>query len=298
MIIIAPPPPLPGSPNLSKGAAVFNQVLNPHEDIVVRMSQDDLIFACMQIAKTHDTRWVDRVISGSSPNGYGQGAQENTWRSQNSHSTMSVAGMILAATNAVLDDKPIVFAPLSGFHHAGYATCGGYCTFNGLVAAADAIKSLRKNARVLIIDGDGHQGDGTIDLISRGRQEWLVNVDLSSTVSATEAEMMIEKAINKGPWDLVIYQAGADAHIEDPYGSGYLDDEEWTIRDTLVFNLCFSHHIPCVFTLAGGYNGLKTLDLHRRTFASALQVYEPGSVRLVCAPVRLSGKADSQDPEQ
>lgn len=75
--------------------------------------------------------------------------------------------------------------------------------------------------------------------------------------------------------DLVIYQAGADAHHLDPFGVGTLTDGEWLQRDRFIFESCRLAGVPIVWCLAGGYNGAKTIDLHTSTFTTACEVFYP-----------------------
>lgn len=78
--------------------------------------------------------------------------------------------------------------------------------------------------------------------------------------------------------DLIIYQAGADQHINDPYG-GLLTTSQMIKRDELVFNYAKLHNIPIVWNLAGGYQRDSegtiepVLDCHRNTMKTAIEVY-------------------------
>ena len=60
-----------------------------------------------------------------------------------------------------------VCSPTSGFHHAGYAHGGGYCTFNGLMVAAATFIQDHPGAKLGILDCDFHYGDGTADILRR-----------------------------------------------------------------------------------------------------------------------------------
>lgn len=78
--------------------------------------------------------------------------------------------------------------------------------------------------------------------------------------------------------DLIIYQAGADQHINDPYG-GLITYEQMKARDLLVFEFAKKHNIPIVWNLAGGYQRDEdgsiepVLKCHRNTMAACLEVY-------------------------
>jgi len=201
--------------------------------------------------------------------------------------------MVAAVAHALTDPIGLACAPVSGFHHAGWNFSGGYCTLNGLmisIAAAVERGMLDRDAYVLIIDGDAHYGNGTDDIINvttqrchAGRQpprglvyNW-TRGDITSpedhlfSWSPTTWQTKLDAVLRLRPWDLILYQAGADAHASDPYGGGCLDDGDWKVRDAMVFYYATEHRIPLAFCLAGGYNGDATVNLHVRTIGRALQ---------------------------
>jgi acetoin utilization deacetylase AcuC-like enzyme len=78
--------------------------------------------------------------------------------------------------------------------------------------------------------------------------------------------------------DVVIYQAGADVHVNDPYG-GVLTTEQMYERDLRMFRIAKRLQLPLTWNLAGGYqvgpNGEidKVLELHLNTFRAMAEVY-------------------------
>ena len=73
--------------------------------------------------------------------------------------------------------------------------------------------------------------------------------------------------------DLLIYQAGADPHINDPLG-GFLSTQQLVERDRIVFSIAKTIGVPVVWNLAGGYQEplSRVLDIHRNTlFACAAE---------------------------
>lgn len=265
--------------NLTKQEQVFSLCYDPLYDELLQAP------GIVWLSDVHDINYLRNVFNLKVVNGFG-----NTYEAVLDHATQSVDAMYSAAYAAVTSESRVAFAPCSGFHHAGYDYASGYCTFNGLVAAAVRLRKLNLVNQVTIIDGDGHFGDGTQDIIDQLNLTWLRHVSLDyNTVRASPAKAM--KLLIDGlshSTDLVLYQAGADAHKADPYEAGYLSDAGWHERDLLVFNTCKAKGYPVAWNLAGGYNGMKTLTLHTQTFAAALQVYEPDSPRLVqgfvCGP--------------
>lgn len=189
-------------------------------------------------------------------------------------------------------------APVSGFHHAGYNFSMGYCTFNGLIISA--LKLLKQYSKlykkIAIIDCDAHYGNGTDDIIDTLN---LKNVIYHNTFGKKfpfrredEPEYTIEEGnkylnyfskvkldLTLFKPDLIIYQAGADPHINDPYGK-ILTTEQMYERDIKMFTIAKELSIPLAWNLAGGYQVdldgsiTKVLDLHINTVKAAISVYQ------------------------
>lgn len=79
--------------------------------------------------------------------------------------------------------------------------------------------------------------------------------------------------------DRIIYQAGADTHVDDPYG-GLLTEEQMMERDWNMFTIAKNLGIPIAWNLAGGYQVAedgsidKVINLHLNTFRMAMEVYK------------------------
>ena len=78
--------------------------------------------------------------------------------------------------------------------------------------------------------------------------------------------------------DVILYQAGADPHVNDPFG-GFLTTEQLRERDRLVFEAAHSLGIPIAWNLAGGYQEDKgggiqaVLDIHNNTMIECVSRY-------------------------
>jgi acetoin utilization deacetylase AcuC-like enzyme len=77
--------------------------------------------------------------------------------------------------------------------------------------------------------------------------------------------------------DVVLYQAGADPHVDDPLG-GWLTTEQLAERDRRVFLTARSIGLPIAWNLAGGYQNplRKVLDIHDNTMRACVEVYLAG----------------------
>lgn len=200
----------------------------------------------------HDKTYVDGVFAGSINNGF-----ENNDRRVPEACLWTIGSLVSAALYA--PTQPLaVCSPTSGFHHAGYALGGGFCTFNGLLMAAAKFIEKNPDAKVGILDCDVHYGDGTVDILKR--QPILARQVVHHTSGKhfhgrddpDEFFLWLEEAIadiNARRCDLVLYQAGADMHVKDPLG-GFLDDAQMRQRDWTVFRKLQG---GLVWNLAGGY---------------------------------------------
>ena len=217
------------------------------------------------LALAHDRQYVDAVLDLKRPNGFG-----NTLPSVAASLQYTVGSMIAAARHAVTTHEGAV-SPTSGFHHAGYANGGGFCTFNGLVIAALRLKAEGLARRIGIVDCDVHYGNGTDEIIGRLGLNWLVHYsyggDPKGTRDPEQWLALLPRLLERfRDCDVVLYQAGADPHVDDPLG-GDLTTGQLRDRDRLVFTSLRALGIPVAWNLAGGYQEPieKVLALHDNT---------------------------------
>lgn len=234
----------------------------------------------VELITAHSIKYVVNVFSGKTPNGFGNTdpVLNETLRYTNAN--------FLAATQHVAEKKAeVACSATQGFHHAGFDSGGGYCTFNGLMIAALSSGAIKP---ALIFDGDGHYGDGTDDIIGalavHDRVRHVTNMDMESFVSrykpnAHEWEVWASGLISSSKPSIIMYQAGADAWIEDPYGAGYLSLEGMRNRDLGIFRAAKKSKIPLVWNLAGGYckDVQRTVDVHIQTLRASDEVYYGGT---------------------
>ncbi len=242
-------------------------------------------FADADFKLAHQTGYVDDVLSLKRSNGFGTRSE-----SINQALTYSNASLWEAARH-VLDQGALACSVSQGFHHASFDSRFGYCTFNGLVIAARKALVGGVN-KVLIIDGDAHYGDGTASCIKAlGLGQKIINITRDRGIGHAQKGLDAEgwcrftdNLIRRHKPGLVIYQAGADAWVDDPYGCGYLSFDELGWRDLGIFNACLRHQIPAVWNLAGGYTEpmdmtvsihLQTLRMSDQAMMQAVQLGSP-----------------------
>jgi acetoin utilization deacetylase AcuC-like enzyme len=227
------------------------------------------------LEQAHDPRYVHAVLSGDQENGFG-----NKDLAVAESLRYTVGAMYEAARLALMNTRAAC-APVSGFHHAGYAFGGGFCTFNGLMVALCKLRGSGLIKRAAILDLDQHWGNGTHDILAQQKSNWVAHFSESVAPSTAERFLknlpaVVEKLIDGA--DILLYQAGADSHVDDPLG-GYLTTEQMRRRDRIVFQTCKRLGVPVCWCLAGGYSRDEkgsiepVLALHRATMQECIKVF-------------------------
>jgi len=163
-----------------------------------------------------------------------------------------------------------------GFHHAAPASGSGFCVFNDAAIAVRAMRSKGWQGRVLIVDLDLHDGDGTRNVFADdktvhtfsvhnktlGRPEAQASTCIALGPDVGDAEYLAALREHLPPVfadhrpDLVIYLAGSDPGARDKLGNWHISLDGMLERDRLVMNLVHppqGRPLPCAILLAGGY---------------------------------------------
>lgn len=221
----------------------------------------------------HEKEHVDDIFSCKKNNGF-----DNKLKSV-ADSLYWTIGSFYNASKYALNNKTVVFSPTSGFHHATYNRCMGFCTFNGLMVSAVLLKKENIADKIGIIDFDMHWGNGTIDIINKLNIDYVKHMAFSDQVGNDYNDWLRDLPImlnNKfDNVDILFYQAGADPHIDDPLGK-QLTTEQMQLRDRIVFQFAKDNNIPIVWNLAGGYQEPidKIIDLHENTLKECFNVFK------------------------
>ena len=227
-----------------------------------------------QIATAHTRSYVDRILDCEIDNGFENRLQEVA------SSLPYTTGAFVAAAREAVRNSQVAVAPVSGFHHAHHAYARGFCTFNGLIIAAQLLKQEGLANKVGILDFDHHYGDGTVDIIrERDLKAWLTQYSAGAEYySPGQAKGFLDRVPSlverfRG-CDVILYQAGADPHIHDPLG-GWLSTSQIKVRDFIVFKTAKQLGIPVAWNLAGGYQESirNVLDIHDNTLEVCWEVY-------------------------
>ncbi|WP_334185688.1 histone deacetylase family protein [Novosphingobium sp.] len=220
----------------------------------------------------HDPSYVDEVIACSVPvakqRRIGFAIDERISR----RSQLSPGGTWLAAKLALQHGYAANSA--GGSHHALADTGAGYCVFNDLVLAANRLIEEGDVSRILILDLDVHQGDGTAALTAGRSDIFTLSIHAEKNFPTRKARSSLDIGLPDGTGDggylealagslpmvldhfvpdLILLQAGVDAHTDDKLGRLSLTDEGLAGRDRFVATEAKRRGIPLASTLGGGY---------------------------------------------
>ena len=263
------------SPSAGKPARVVDswQRLNLPIEII-----EPTPVTAIELKLAHDPNFVDLILACEVKNGFWNKLPEVA------ASLPYTTGAMLSAAREAIRNSKVAVAPCSGFHHAGHAMASGYCTFNGLMVTAMVLKADGLINKVGILDFDMHFGDGTDELIELYQVDsWIEHYTAGREyLYASQADDFMarisERVSAMQDCNVILYQAGADPHIDDPLG-GFLTTRQMRERDKLVFDTANSLGIPIAWNLAGGYpanndGDIQTvLDIHNNTMLECVATY-------------------------
>ncbi len=162
----------------------------------------------------------------------------------------------------------------AGSHHALAHTGAGYCVFNDLAVAANRLIAQGDARRILIIDLDVHQGDGTASLTASREDIFTLSLHAEKNFPVRKARSNCDVGLPDGcdddgymaaleaqlpaiyagfAPDFVFYQAGVDCHERDKLGRLALSDEGLARRDAYVVSEARRRGLPIASALGGGY---------------------------------------------
>jgi acetoin utilization deacetylase AcuC-like enzyme len=181
-----------------------------------------------------------------------------------------------------------------GSHHALASTGAGYCVFNDLALAAVRLIEEGSVERILIVDCDVHQGDGTAALTAGRPGIATYSIHAEKNFPARKARSTLDVPLPDGTGDhvyletleatlapmldsfrpdLILYQAGVDPFADDRLGRLALSATGLIQRENLVGRLAARFRIPLASTVGGGY-GEDALAIARRHVAAILALGE------------------------
>jgi len=255
------------------------------EDLIVPHAATDA-----EILRVHDPEYLRRVVAGELDRAEARRIGFPWSPAMVERSRRSAGGTVEACRAALEEGAAVNLA--GGTHHAFRDRGEGYCVFNDAAIAARAMQAERKVERVLVIDCDVHQGNGTAAIFAEdptvftlsihGRNNFPfhkessdLDVELPDGTADAEylaaLEAALDRAVPASRADLAIYVSGADPHERDRLGRLKVSREGLLARDRMVFARCRRAGLPVVVVMAGGYNAdvAETVAVHLQTVGEA-----------------------------
>lgn len=232
-----------------------------------------------EIARAHDPDYYARVVEGRLSE---REVREIglPWSPELVERSLRSVGATLAAARSVLSDAAqadgllVAFNLAGGTHHAHRDRGAGYCVFNDTAVAARAMQAEGRCRKIVVIDCDVHQGDGTAAIFDGDpdvytfsihgaknyplrKQRSRLDVGLPDGTGDVEylaaLEPALATAIEESEAELAFYLAGSDPYEGDRLGRMRLTMAGLAARDRMVFEACRDAGLPVAVAMAGGY---------------------------------------------
>lgn len=247
-----------------------------------------------QLLRVHSRDYVERVATGQLQPleirrigfPWSTGMVERSRRS---------VGATLDAAQAALNEG-IAVNLAGGTHHAHRDGGQGYCVFNDTAVGARHVQAEHDIKRVLIIDCDVHQGNGTAAIFADDPtvftfsmhsasnypfRKHAADLDVAFADGTGDTEYIdrldtsLNVALKESQADMVFYISGADPYEGDRLGKLKLTKEGLRARDRMVMTRCLDWSLPVAIAMGGGYapNIDDIVDIHANTVATAFDLY-------------------------
>lgn len=274
---------------VSKDMLLEGGVLRPEEVVDVREAEPHLL------SGVHSRDYLDKIYRGRldkkealrlglpmTPKLFRRSATEVEATRQTCHAALAEGVAVCLA---------------GGTHHAFADHGEGYCVFNDVAIAIRDLQAKRPGIRVMVVDTDAHQGNGTASLLADDPKVFTYSIHVGpnyptekirssmdvETVRYVEGGMYLKQlfsslaaALDVFSPDLVIWIAGADNHSNDRFGQMYLSLRDLQKRDEVLLGAFLRNRVPVAALYGGGYNRQTefTAKIHRNTVATAKKLTE------------------------
>jgi acetoin utilization deacetylase AcuC-like enzyme len=253
-----------------------------------------------EILRAHSPDYLRRVVSGTLTEkeirriGF-------PWSERMVERSRRASGGTVGACLAALEDG--FAANLAGGTHHAFADRGeGYCVFNDSAIAARAVQAAGLVERVVVVDTDVHQGNGTAAILAGDPTVFTFSIhgeknfpfhkeesdlDVPLPDGADDAMFLealgegLEQALDASEPGLAIYLAGADPFVGDRLGRLAVTKAGLAERDRIVLEGCRERGIPVAVTMAGGYSRDvgDIVDVHFQSVGLAARMTHPQKER-------------------
>ncbi len=184
-----------------------------------------------------------------------------------------------------------------GTHHSFCDRGEGFCIFNDIALAANALIYNHGIKRILVVDLDVHQGNGTAKIFENEERVFTLSVHgeknyplrkeksdldigledgVGDNLYLSVIQDILPKLIESVKPEIIFFQSGVDVLETDKLGRLSLTQDGCRQRDEVVFGLAHRHQIPIVASMGGGYSTriADIVNAHTNTYKMAKQFFE------------------------
>lgn len=266
---------------------VLAEGLIAEEDLLVSPPASD-----RDLLRVHSEAYLDRIKSG-------QLTEKEIrrigfpWSPQMVERSRRSAGGTIAACQTAFNEG-VALNLAGGTHHAHRGFGSGFCVFNDVAVGARASQARGFADRVLILDCDVHQGDGSAAIFVDDPSVFTFSIharrnfpfrkvpgdlDLALPDGAGDEEYLglleegLWRSLSQARADLAIYLSGADPFVGDSFGRLALTKDGLAARDRMVLSACREAGLPTAVVMGGGYaaNVDEIVAIHLGTVAAAAE---------------------------
>jgi len=228
--------------------------------------KEDLLLA-------HDKIFVEKFLTNTLSTQEKRKIGLQPWNNHIIERTMRIMGGSVSAVDSAI--KGSISANMAGgTHHAFHHYGAGYCVFNDLAVSAYVAKRDFNIQKILIIDLDVHQGDGTASILKEDKNTFTFSMHceknyplkkeksdldislLKDTNDSTYLEILEKnlKKLENVKSEMIFFQAGVDTLKSDNLGYLSLSHSGLKIRNKMILRFAEKRENPIVVFMGGGYS--------------------------------------------
>lgn len=195
-------------------------------------------------------------------------------------------------------ESGLAFNVAGGTHHAGSDWGEGFCLLNDQAIAANYLLNKEIYKKILIIDLDVHQGNGTAQILEnvpgvftfsmhgeknfpfrKEVSDWDIGLDVGTgdDVYLSLLAHVLPELYEKHKPEFIFYLSGVDVLTTDKLGKLGMSKQGCKERDSMVFQFCKEKGLPVQVSMGGGYSpSIKDIvEAHCNTFKVGLDLLSP-----------------------
>ncbi|MGU3542043.1 histone deacetylase family protein [Methylobacterium sp. A52T] len=224
------------------------------------------------LLRAHDPAYVDAVLAHDVGRDIERAIGLPVDAALVRRSRASVGGTLLAGRLALAEG--LAGSAAGGSHHARRRQGAGFCVLNDVAVAARTLQAEGLVRRVLVVDLDVHQGDGTADCLALSPDLFTLSIHCENNYPAQkiagDLDIGLPDRLDDAAYldvlrarlpplldafapDLVFYNAGVDPHRDDRLGRLCLTDDGLLARDRYVVAQARARGIALAAVIGGGY---------------------------------------------